>query len=75
MPEEPEIIRTAPLSVQVCVPAEWSDETIKEWTDTNHLCGTTNGWQIRKDTERLNGDPDRNNCSTRLGFVHITLDA
>ena len=61
--------------MQVCVPEEWSDAEVKEFADMKNLCGTAHGWMIRKDEKSLNGDPERNACSDRKGFVHIMLDA
>ncbi len=72
---KPEITMRGILDMQVCVPEDWTDEQVKEFADRENLCGTTYGWFIRKDTERLGGSPERNPCRERKGFVHIMLDA
>lgn len=76
MSNEPEITRRGALSIQVCVPASWSDEKVKEFADRENLCGTENGWVIRREGDRLlNGDPERVACQSRAAFVHVMLDA
>ncbi len=73
---KPEVLRFGALDMQVCVPENWDDQKIKLFADEENLCGTINGWSIRKDSdEALNGDPARNPCQGRKGFVHLTLDA
>jgi len=62
--------------MQVCVPADWSDEQVKEFADRANMCGTTAGWQIvREGSKYLAGDPERVPCHDRAGFVHIMLEA
>jgi hypothetical protein len=62
--------------MQVCVPDAWTDEQVKEFADRENLCGTENGWFIRKAGDKaLNGDHERQPCSSRDGCVHIMLDA
>lgn len=71
-----EITRRGMLDMQVCVPADWTDEQVKEFADRENLCGTEHGWHIRKaGDETLNGDPERQPCKLRPGSVHIMLDA
>jgi hypothetical protein len=58
------------------VPSEWNDEQVKEYADSQNPCGTSNGWQIRREgDEALAGAPERVRCTGRAGFVHIMLDA
>lgn len=72
----PEVTKRGALSMQVCVPGDWTDEQVKEFADRENLCGTTNGWFIRKEGDKaLNGDPERNPCTDRAGCVHVMLDA
>lgn len=74
--KEAVVTRTGALSMQVCVPENWTDGQVKIFADTANYCGTTNGWAIRKEgDEALAGKPERNPCAVRSGFVHITLDA
>lgn len=73
---EAEITRVGVLDIQVCVPSEWTDEQVKEYVNNKYLCGTTNGWQIRKQGHKLlAGADERVKCSAKEGFVHIMLDA
>ena len=69
------VTRTGALDMQVCIPADWSDAQVKGFADSANPCGTENGWCIRKDKKSLAGDPERNQCSQRKGFVHVMLDA
>lgn len=72
---EAQVTRRGVLDMQVCVPEDWDDEQIKWFADTANISGTSGGWQIRKDGDRLlKGAPERNPCAERPGFVHVTLD-
>lgn len=73
---KPEVTRVGPLDMQVCVPKEWDDDQVKTFANCEQMCGTTRGWQIRKEGNKaLNGDPERVLCEDREGFVHVMLDA
>jgi hypothetical protein len=64
------------LDMQVCVPEDWDDESVKSFAGRENPCGTENGWFIRKEgDEGLAGDPERQPCASRPGYVHIMLDA
>jgi hypothetical protein len=72
---EPVVTMTAPLDMQVCVPAEWTDHQVLQFAEEQNPNGA-GGWSIRRAGDRaLNGDPERQNCKGRAGFVHIMLDA
>ena len=71
----PQITRRGMLDMQVCVPSDWTDEQVAKFAEVNNPCGTTGGWGVRRSERLLNGDPVRQPCSQRDGFVHITLDA
>lgn len=76
MNELPQVTRQGALDVQVCVPAAWTDEQVKAFADAEYPCGTMNGWGIRREGSKLlAGAPERVNCASRLGYVHIMLDA
>jgi hypothetical protein len=76
MSDEPVVTRAGALDMQICVPASFSDAEAIGFAEKEYPCGTTNGWQIRKQgSEMLVGMPERNPCSTRKDFVHITLEA
>jgi hypothetical protein len=75
MPEA-EVTRRGFLDMQVCVPLGWSDEQVKNFADAHNPSGGANGWSIRrKGDAALRGDPERQRCAGRAGFVHIMLDA
>ena len=72
---EPEVSRMGFLDMQVCVPSSWDDKSVKDYADKNNLCGTVNGWAIRKESSNLFGSPERVKCHDKEDFVHIMLDA
>lgn len=70
------VIRYGALDMQVCVPDNWTDNHVEQFADMENECGTAYGWAIRKKGGKLlDGQPERNPCVERNGFVHITLDA
>lgn len=76
MADEPEVTRRGALDMQVCVPAYWGDYQVTQFANTENLCGTADGWSIRKDGDKaLAGDPERVPCQSRPGYVHVMLDA
>lgn len=70
-----EVTRRGALDMQVCVPESWSFKKIKEYADAANPCGTSGGWQVRKEQRLLCGDPVRQPCAKREGCVHVMLDA
>lgn len=71
----PEVTRSGILDMQVCVPKEWTDDQIVRFANSSNPCGASNGWLIRKQgDEYLNGDPERQKCTDREGFIHVMLD-
>lgn len=76
MSDQPEVTRVGVLDMQVCVPHDWTDEQIKAFADRENLCGTQNGWSIRREGDKaLAGAKERVQCNGRTGFVHVMLDA
>lgn len=72
---QPEVIGSKLLSLHVCVPANWTDEQIISFAESNNPSGVSTKWQIRKTGNvLLCGDPERNPCTKRSGFVHVVLD-
>lgn len=73
----PMVTQDGLLSMQVCVPADWSEGQVLAFAERKNPCGTENGWGVRKTAALLGDDPERNPCadSTRPGYVHIMLDA
>lgn len=71
-----EVTRRGILDCQVCVPADWTDENVKRFADENNMCGTEQGWHIRRQGDpALAGCDERVPCESRAGHVHIMLDA
>jgi hypothetical protein len=75
-PGEGQVMFRGALSMQVCVPAEWTDDQVKEFADRENLCGTENGWFIRRDGDKaLAGARERVTCASDPSRVHIMFDA
>lgn len=71
-----EVTRRGALDMQVCVPKDWTDEQVKAFADRENLCGTENGWFIRKEGDpALRNAKERVQCDGRSYYVHIMLDA
>ncbi len=61
--------------MQVCVPADWTDEQVIEFANRKNPAGTELGWKIRgPESPYQNGAPVRVPCSERVGSVHIMLE-
>jgi len=76
--QQPMVIRAGALSMQVCVPGDWTDEQVKAFADKENVCGTENGWFVRNTGKRDPNYKARVACADvviRPGFVHIMLDA
>lgn len=70
------ITKVGVLSMQVCVPTDWTDEQVTNFANQENLCGTTSGWVIRKQGDKgLAGHDERVPCSSVADHVHIMLDA
>jgi hypothetical protein len=70
------VTRRGALSMQVCVPHDWTDEQVKAFADRENLCGTENGWFIRRQGDpALAGAAERVQCAADPANVHIMLDA
>ena len=75
MSEIAEVTIKGLLSMQVCVPKDWTDEKVKQFAEAQYPSGTTNGWFIRREGDKkLEGMPERNPCSKYQNKVHIMLD-
>lgn len=73
---KPMVTKTGALSMQVCVPADWTDQQATSFAERENPCGTTCGWVMRKQgDDALAGANERVSCAERDGFVHIMLDA
>jgi len=72
----PEVTQRSILSMQVCVPEDYTDHQILKFAESENPCGTSNGWFIRrKGDEALKGADERVKCNGREGCVHVMLDA
>ena len=73
---DPVVSRHGIFDMQVCVPSSWTDAEAEAFAEAKNPCGTQGGWQIRREGSRyLAGDPERQPCEKRDGFVHIMLEA
>lgn len=64
------------LDMQVCVPSDWTDDQVTTFAEQRNPCGTTHGWQIRREGDKaLAGAKERVQCATLPSNVHIMLDA
>lgn len=71
-----EMTRFGAFDCQVCCPADWTDDQVKEFADRENLCGTEHGWHIRREGDpALKGCAERVQCVRRGDYVHIMLDA
>lgn len=66
----PVVTRAGAFDMQVCIPADRTDDAIRTFAEAENPSGTMNGWQIRRA-----GDPERRPCHDRAGYVHVMLDA
>lgn len=86
--EAPAVLRFGGLDMQVCVPAEWSDDEIVAFAQSENRktvdgivsdekaneVGAMNLAIRREGDKMLGGYPERNPCSERPGYVHVVLD-
>ena len=76
MNQNPQVTQLGALSMQVCVPDNYTDDQAISFAEQEYPCGTINGWFIRREgDESLSGCHERVSCEGRPGFVHIMLDA
>ena len=52
MSDGAEVTRRGVLDMQVCVPADWDDYAVKRFADRENLCGTSEGWLIRREGDK-----------------------
>lgn len=71
-----QVTRRGFLDMQVCVPKHYTDEQVRAFAEAENPCGTTGGWQIRRQgDEALSGCDERVQCEQDQNCVHIMLDA
>ncbi len=69
---QPKVVAIGIFNVQVCVPANYTDEQAIAFAEKEVPAGTSYGWQLA-DEALLNGDPQRNPCKEFSSHVHIQL--
>lgn len=75
MSTEPMVTRAGVLSMQVCVPKEWTDEQAEEFANHSYPTGISSEWHIRRQGDAsLNGCDERVQCEERESCCHIMLD-
>ncbi|MCK4825783.1 hypothetical protein KA005_59090 [bacterium] len=73
---KPTIVYISIFDIGACVPKDWTDQQVIEFVEKENPCGTTGGWQIRKQGDRLlAGADERVVCNQYKDNVHIMLDA
>lgn len=63
-----EVIKWSLCDIQVCVPAEFTDEQIEAFANDDHPTGIDSKWKMRQTK-----DPMRVQCQERSGHVHVVL--
>ena len=75
---KPEIIHMWYLSIQACVPNDWTDRMVEEWFGSagydEDLC--LDDYRVRPDESVLNDDgiPSHVPCPNKPEFQHVILD-
>jgi len=65
------IIRSGILSIQLCVPKEWTDAQVIALAEKEDPCGTFAGWQVRKSSKKCG--PERVQCKESGEMIHIVV--
>lgn len=69
------VIKFGALDMQVCVPADWTDEQVEEFANRENPSGLEIGWKIRPaDSPYQAGAPVRVTCAKNADNVHIMLE-
>lgn len=72
---KPEVTKRGLLGMQVCVPADYSNEQVEQFANTDNPTGIESKWVIRRQGDpALAGCDERVQCESRAGCVHIMLD-
>lgn len=71
----PTVLKIGVFDMQVCVPVEMKDAEVTSFANSYNFAFTNLHWTIKKEgNPTLNGDPERQPCADRCGFVHIMLE-
>lgn len=65
---KPCMVRIGLLDMQTCVPHDYTDKQIIEFVESQHPCGTTQGWHIDYDLGRVQ-------CAKDENCVHVVVVA
>jgi len=72
--QEASILRNSVFIVQVCVPKDWTDQEVIDFTERECPNRGTFNWSIVRTGDRLLDDnPRRVNCAENENFVHMVL--
>lgn len=75
MDEDAEVVRFSLLSLQCCVPREWTDERAEQFANRAHPTGIESPWRMRhQGDEALAGCDERVQCTKHEHRVHIMFD-
>ena len=70
----PKVIMHKALDLEVCVPKDFTDGQVKEFSDSDTPAGTEYGWVIiRQGSKYLGGAPERVRCLLHPENVHVRL--
>ena len=70
-----QIINKYIFSTQVCAEESATDQEIEEYVNCVLPTGLDSKWVIRKQGDTvLEGDPERQPCEDKSGWVHVMLD-
>jgi len=70
-----EVTQESVLSMQVCIPKDWTDKQVLQFAEDENPARTTSGWFIRRQGDKyLYGADERRQCAEKEENVHIVLD-
>jgi hypothetical protein len=71
---EPEVVRRGLVSMQVCVPSDFTDEQAAAFANGDTPTGIESEWRVAKQGhDVLAGSDERVTCEQRSGCVHLVL--
>lgn len=72
----PEVLKWGVFDLYACVPEDWDQKRIEEFSNEQVECGTDKGWTVVEDGDQhLEGRPARTPCEKKPGYMHVTLAA
>jgi hypothetical protein len=71
---KPEVVRHGLVGMQVCVPADFTDEQVETFANDDTPTGISSRWRVAKHGhDVLAGSDERVTCEQRSGCVHLVL--